>query len=140
MLPEAHILLLTHDDERRRHWSQMLAGTGLKISERLDEVQSDDRIDVIVADHVVVGEVLAAKNQRLLRGQPGIISIGASPVADVSLPSDFSRRELKLACLLLAEVIGLRRQIRREQRAQKLLSRLSSETPQTDAPSGEPHA
>jgi hypothetical protein len=137
MLAEAHILLLTNDAERRRRWAEMLAGTGLTISMGLERLRADDRVDVIVADHAVIGEVLAATNQNLLRGQPGIISIGASPIADVSLPSDFSRRELKLACLLLAEVIGLRRQIRREQKAHKLLSRLSSEAPQPDARTGE---
>jgi hypothetical protein len=139
MLAEAHVLLLSNNAEHRRRWGEMLSGTGLKISDGLERLRADDRVDVIVADHSVVGELLAAKDPKLLRGQPGIISIGASLVADVSLPSEFSRRELKLACLLLAEVIRLRRQIRREQRAHKLLSRLSSETPQTDSPSSEPH-
>jgi hypothetical protein len=137
MLSNAHVLLLTDDAVRRKRWSEMLAGAGIRVTEQLGRLSRDDRVDVIVADHGVVGELLASNNRQLLRGEPGIISIGASPIADVSLPSDFSRRELKLACLLLAEVIDLRRQLRRGQRAQKLLSHLASASAPTTGASSE---
>jgi hypothetical protein len=137
MLSNAHVLLLTDDAVRRKRWSEILAGAGIRVTEQLGRLSRDDRVDVIVADHGVVGELLASNNRQLLRGEPGIISIGASPIADVSLPSDFSRRELKLACLLLAEVIDLRRQLRRGQRAQKLLSHLASASAPTTGASSE---
>jgi hypothetical protein len=139
MFAEAHVLLVTNDAERRLRWAGLLSGGGVRLTEQLDRLAPDDRVDVVVADHSVVGELLASSNQQLMRGEPGIISIGASPVADVSLPSDFSRRELKLACLLLAEVVRLRRQLRRGQRAQKLLSRLV-DAPPVSAPSDKPRA
>ncbi|MEQ8785632.1 MAG: hypothetical protein RIC55_05015 [Pirellulaceae bacterium] len=125
MLPEAHILLLTEKPERRRCWVEMLSSSSVRITRQVEDLTDEDRIDVVITEHDLVADLLA-KHRRVMRGSPGIISVGASPLADVALPSDFSRRELKLACLLLAEVVQLRRQIRRGQRAQKLMASLSA--------------
>jgi hypothetical protein len=128
MLPDAHLLLMTDSHERRRRWVEMLSSTNVHVTETVEELTEADRIDVVLADHNLVGGLLS-RHKRVMRGSPGIISVGASPLADVALPSDFSRRELKLACLLLAEIVQLRRQIRRSQRAQKLLDSLSTSHP-----------
>jgi hypothetical protein len=128
MLPDAHLLLLTDSPQRRHRWVEMLSSSNVRVTRTVEELTDQDRIDVVVADHNLVGGLLS-RHKRIMRGSPGIISVGASPLADVALPSDFSRRELKLACLLLAEIVQLRRQIRRSQRAQKLLNSLSASHP-----------
>lgn len=135
MLPEAQVLLLTDEAEKRSRWTAMLSSSSVRVVQRPEELTEEDRIDVVIADHDVVGDLLSPRHAGLMRVGPGIISVGASPLADVALPSDFSRRELKLACLLLAEVVQLRRQLRRGQRAQKLLARLAD--PQNRPPTFE---
>jgi hypothetical protein len=51
-----------------------------------------------VTDHLPVSERLADCGSLFVRGEIGIIAVGVSGPADVSLPADYSTRELRLAC------------------------------------------
>jgi diguanylate cyclase (GGDEF)-like protein len=61
----------------------------------------------------------------LVRGEIGILAVGATGPADVSLPADYSSRELRLACCLLVEIIRLRRRRGEDKRAHRALQQLA---------------
>ncbi len=128
------ILLLTDDAQRQTHWAEMLSSADVRLWQGAAALPADAKLDVIVADRAVVGDALAAHNKHLARGEIGVVSIGTSAVADVSLPSDFTRRELKLACLLLAAIVRLRREQRHDKRARMVLSQLALSDPLTGLP------
>jgi diguanylate cyclase (GGDEF)-like protein len=60
--------------------------------------------------------------------------VGVGLPADVSLPEDHSSRELRLACLLLAEIVRLRRQREVSRRQEKVLTHLALSDPLTGLP------
>ena len=100
------ILLATRDQQRRRAWSEALKTTRCQIVEGNGEPASD--IDVLVIDQPLSESNIALDEERLSRGQMGMVAVGVGLPADVSLPTDHSSRELRLACLLLAEIVRLR--------------------------------
>jgi diguanylate cyclase (GGDEF)-like protein len=128
------ILLLTDDADRQSRWAEMLSSAEVCLWKGVAQLPADAKLDVIVADRAVVGDTLATHNKHLARGEIGVVSIGTSAVADVSLPSDFTRRELKLTCLLLAAIVRLRREQRHDKRARKVLSQLALSDPLTGLP------
>jgi diguanylate cyclase (GGDEF)-like protein len=69
--------------------------------------------DVIVTDQPLVSDDLASLHHHLIAGDIGVILIGHPLPADVRLPADFTRRELRLAARLLAQVVHHRRQTQR---------------------------
>lgn len=123
MATAAQVLLLTADDARRRAWSAALAGR-CRI-QLPDEEPTAAKPDVVVTDQPLSVTAAAAGEGRLARGEVGVIAVGLEIPADVSLPGDHSPRELRLACLLLSEIVRLRWQRELARRKEKVLSHLA---------------
>jgi diguanylate cyclase (GGDEF)-like protein len=134
MSDAACILILTDDPQYERRWAEILEPTGSRLWLGTSQLADDAKLDVIITDRPVVADLLASHNRRLARGEIGVIAIGAQCLADVSLPSNFICRELRVACLLLAEIVRLRREKRSAERQRKLLSQLALSDPLTGLP------
>ncbi len=87
--------------------------------------------EVVIADQIPFTATAPKLMGPLSRGELGVVLVGCQGAADVSLPSDCTPRELRLACRLLAEIVRLRRQRARDRRAHTLLSRLAMTDPLT---------
>src|SRR5688500_19195312 len=107
MADAAQVLLLTANDVRMRAWSAALAG-GCQVRTHVEQL-NEGRPDVVVTDQPLSAAVAAIGEARLARGNVGVVAVGLEMPADVSLPLDHSPRELRLACLLLAAIVRLRR-------------------------------
>ena len=66
--------------------------------------------EVVVTDHLPLGEPMGPFNAQLVRGEIGVIGVATRGAADVLLPADYTGRELRLACSLLVQIVRLRRQ------------------------------
>jgi diguanylate cyclase (GGDEF)-like protein len=126
------ILLATRDRERRRAWTEALQTARCQIVEGNGEPADD--IDVLVIDQPLTDTDVALDEERLTRGQMGMVAVGVGLPADVSLPADHSSRELRLACLLLAEIVRLRRQRETSRRQERVLTHLALSDPLTGLP------
>src|SRR5438874_1238932 len=126
------ILLATRDQQRRRAWSEALKTARCQIVEGNGEPADD--IDVLVIDQPLSESNVALDEDRLSRGQMGMVAVGVGLPADVSLPTDHSSRELRLACLLLAEIVRLRRQREASRRQERVLTHLALSDPLTGLP------
>lgn len=126
------ILLATQDAGRQRAWSEALKTSRCQIVESNGEPADD--IDVLVIDQPLSEANVALDEERLTRGQTGMVAVGVGLPADVSLPADHSSRELRLACLLLAEIVRLRRQREASRRQEKVLTHLALSDPLTGLP------
>src|SRR3989440_8267989 len=126
------ILLATRDQQRRRAWSEALKTTRCQIVEGNGEPADD--IDVLVIDQPLSESNVALDEDRLTRGRRGWVGVGVGRPADVSLPMDHSSRELRLACLLLAEIVRLRRQREASRRQERVLTHLALSDPLTGLP------
>jgi diguanylate cyclase (GGDEF)-like protein len=62
---------------------------------------------------------------RLARGEIGVVRIGVDGVADVTLPSSATDREIKLSCLMLGQIVRLRRERHEDRRIRRVLSHLA---------------
>ena len=134
MSAPVHVLLVTDNDDRRQFWIESLGSSGCRVTAATEELADSDDLEVVVTDRSIVGDTLAARHKQLSRGELGVIAIGGGALADVALPSDASRREIKLACMLLGEVVRLRRQNRKGERTRKVLSQLALSDPLTGLP------
>jgi diguanylate cyclase (GGDEF)-like protein len=128
----ARILLATRDQERQRAWSEALRTTRCQVLTSNGSPVED--IDVLVIDQPLSEADLSLDEDRLSRGQMGMVAVGIGLPADVSLPGDHSSRELRLACLLLAEIVRLRRQREASRRQEKVLTHLALSDPLTGLP------
>jgi diguanylate cyclase (GGDEF)-like protein len=126
------ILLATRDEARERAWSEALKTARCQIVAGNGEVAND--IDVLVIDQPLSEANVALDEDRLARGQMGMVAVGIGLPADVSLPDDHSSRELRLACLLLAEIVRLRRQREASRRQERVLTHLALSDPLTGLP------
>src|SRR6478736_6151884 len=117
------ILLATRDQQRRRAWSEALKTARCQIVDGNGEPADD--VDVLVIDQPLSESNVALDEERLSRGQMGMVAVGVGLPADVSLPEDHSSRELRLACLLLAEIVRLRRQREASRRQERVLTHLA---------------
>jgi diguanylate cyclase (GGDEF)-like protein len=127
----ARILLATRDPERESAWSEALKSARCQVVSGNGD--SAD-VDVLVIDHPLTEARIALDEERLARGQMGLVAVGIGLPADVSLPADHSSRELRLACLLLAEVVRLRRQREQSRRQERVLTHLALSDPLTGLP------
>lgn len=105
-----------------------------RIVRGLTELTPETPLDIVVTDRQSVSELAKHQDERLARGEIGIVAVGSEGLADVHLPADCSPRELRLACALLAEIVRGRRQRRRDERAQKVLAQLAMSDPLTGLP------
>lgn len=128
----ARILLATRDEGRQRAWSEALRTTRCQVVTSNGSPAED--IDVLVIDQPMSEANVAIDEERLARGQMGMVAVGIGLPADVSLPGDHSSRELRLACLLLAEIVRLRRQREVSRRQEKVLTHLALSDPLTGLP------
>jgi diguanylate cyclase (GGDEF)-like protein len=128
----ARILLATRDEGRQRAWSEALRTARCQVVTSNGAPAED--IDVLVIDQPLSEANLALDEERLSRGQMGMVAVGIGLPADVSLPGDHSSRELRLACLLLAEIVRLRRQREVSRRQEKVLTHLALSDPLTGLP------
>jgi diguanylate cyclase (GGDEF)-like protein len=132
MAAPAQILLLTGEPACRQAWQAALEGHCQVVS-ATDE-PAPGAIDVIVTDQPLSAAAAAIDEGHLTRGETGLIAVGIAIPADVALPADHSPRELRLACLLLAEIVRLRRQRETSRRKEKALSHLANTDPLTGLP------
>jgi diguanylate cyclase (GGDEF)-like protein len=132
MAAAAQVLLFSADNVRLRAWSAALAG-GCQVQTQIDHL-TEAQPDVVVIDQPLSAAVSAVGEDRLANGEVGVIAVGQEIPADVSLPDDHSPRELRLACLLLAEIVRLRRQRTSARRKEKALTQLALTDPLTELP------
>ena len=128
----ARILLDSADESRLRAWKEALRTARCQIVGSGEE--GEQEIDVLVIDRPLSESHLTLDEQRLSSGQTGMIAVGIGLPADVSLPADHSPRELRLACLLLSEIVRLRRQREASRRQEKVLMHLALSDPLTGLP------
>jgi diguanylate cyclase (GGDEF)-like protein len=121
------VFVLTEERSQAEAWSAMLEGPRFEVHTRLAAFTANHLPDVIVTDCTLATEDLADFHELMIRGEIGVILIGQAFPADVQLPRDVSRRELRIACRMLAQVVGLRRQNRQ-------LARLAATDPLTGLP------
>jgi len=129
----ARILLSSRDDQRRQAWSEALRTARCQIVNG-DGEDGSEEIDVIVIDQPLSEADLQQGEERISSGQTGMIAVGIGLPADVSLPADHSPRELRLACLLMSEIVRLRRQREASRRQEKVLTHLALSDPLTGLP------
>jgi diguanylate cyclase (GGDEF)-like protein len=135
MTAPAQIVVATAQPQRARDWAAALATARCKVR-MADQMNGADEVDVIVTDEPLStsGLHLHLDEDQLARGQIGLIAVGITAPADVSLPDDCSPREVRLACLLLAEIVRLRRQREASRRKEKVLSHLAMSDPLSGLP------
>jgi diguanylate cyclase (GGDEF)-like protein len=132
MTRPARILLAPRDPDRLRAWSDALKTARCQVVTGGGAAADD--IDVLVVDQPLTEADIPLDEDRLAHGQTGLIAVGIGLPADVSLPADHSPRELRLACLLLSEIIRLRRQREASRRQEKVLTHLALSDPLTGLP------
>lgn len=120
------VLVAVVDAERRQRVVEALDGERFAVRCG-DAPRADAPPEIIVTDESLASIDLAEFHSFLIRGEVGVLLIGRSLPADVLLPADFTRRELRLGCRLLAQVVALRRQNHR-------LELLASADPLTSLP------
>lgn len=126
-----HVLLLTADQGRQEAWEHALRKSA--------DLRTDRPIpsaapapEVVVTDRLPVSDELAEHGSLLARGEIGIVAVGTSGAADVSLPLDCTSRELRLACCLLVEIVRLRRRRSQDKRRARALEQLAFRDSLTD--------
>ncbi len=127
--PKVVILLLAKARSRAEDWSRMLEGPEFRLFSAAEELPDPLEIDLIVTDDLVDGPSSPTEPR-----VPGLLLIGSDGPADVHLAEDVTRRELRLACRLLAEVVRLRRKIHRSEQSRRRLSAEALTDPLTGLP------
>lgn len=128
------LLLLTDDSERLRRWADLLAPAARTLYSSLAEIPAEAAVDIIVTDGPVPPGETTGAGFKSRRGDTGVIALGPCDGADVSLPEDYTARELRLAIELLAEIVRLRRAHGEAARDRQTLQRLASIDPLTGLP------
>ncbi len=122
------ILLHTSSMAKKSQWNAVLfqAKLGRLLTE--DEGPTSEPFEILVTDgSLPAPRDLANGSLRLF----GVIAIGSTMAADVTLPDDFTPRELTLACQLLGEIVRLRRDRHDDHLAHQRLAELATRDPLT---------
>lgn len=106
------ILLATDNSQRANQWRDYLAGERFVVHDQPTEFTSISPPEVIVTDQTLAAAEFTPFQQHLIHGEVAVVLIGRNLPADVVLSAEPSRKELRLACQLLAQVVLLRRQNR----------------------------
>jgi diguanylate cyclase (GGDEF)-like protein len=133
MTAPAQIVVATTDAGRLRDWTAALSAARCHVRSA-DDMNGHHDVDVVVTDEPLSSTSLLLDEDRLARGQIGLVAVGRATPADVSLPDDCSPREVRLACLLLAEIVRLRRQREASRRKERVLAHLAMSDPLTGLP------
>jgi diguanylate cyclase len=114
----------------------MLTSADIRLWQGSDGLDPNTAVDVIVTDGIVTGNMLPDPRSysRLTCGEIGVIRVDEEGTADVRLPVNVTPRELQLACMLLTEVVRLRRQCHRDRQMQRVLRELAMRDPLTGLP------
>jgi diguanylate cyclase (GGDEF)-like protein len=130
------VLLLSDTLQRVQVWARMLTSESIRLWQGPAGLDPNTAIDVIITDALVTGDMLPDPRSysRLTCGEIGVILVGEEGTADVRLPVNVTARELQLACMLLTEVVRLRRQCRRDRQMQRVLHELAMRDPLTGLP------
>ena len=136
MTQSTEILLLSQEPDRVPQWMRYLTGPNTRLWQTAVALPADVSIDVIVTDRAVSEDLLLDQrlSDRLADGEIGIVGIGGEHSADVCLPADFTARELRLACSLLAVTVRLRRETNSGRRMRERLNELAMTDPLTGLP------
>ena len=109
----------------------MLIDAGAIVWSSTAEVPVDQRIDVVITDQPDTPRNRYDQGAPVVDGRAGLICIGMDGPADVTLPVDATAGEIRTASLLLTEIVRLRQQHRRANRARKVLAKLALSDPLT---------
>ena len=132
MAQTPQVLLITDDSQRRQQWMRTLHRTVEVRSPDLVSGNTDYEVpEVVITDALPLPDLAGSISALLARGEVGIVSVAARGPADVALSADYTGRELRLACRLLAEIVRLRRRRNQERRASRALKQLAYSDPLT---------
>jgi diguanylate cyclase (GGDEF)-like protein len=127
MSQDRPVLVLSRDAARAEAWQRALAAAGIEtvtrddlFLEAVEPVLSVD-VGVVLLDDIGLRQGVRLPLQRWERGEIGTLLVGGSGPADVQLPADATPREIVLACRMLDQIVALRRQLRQEERQQRVL-------------------
>ncbi len=106
--PPANILVLAARPDAAARWAAALEADGHRVWLSPNERPERAPLDLVLTDqpHHEPGPWLPGE-------AAGVVRLGVPGPCDVLLPRDFTLRELRLACQLLAEMVRLRRGQRR---------------------------
>ncbi|HTU25506.1 MAG TPA: GGDEF domain-containing protein [Pirellulales bacterium] len=126
----AHLIQRGASLELAARIEKALSAAGMRVVAAHD-LSPAGRVDVIVSDSAeALAELGLAENDAANR--PGVVFIGRSPAGgDAELPTDFTDRELTLACRLVGEIVRLRRRSLDVERQGEEFARLAGADPLT---------
>jgi diguanylate cyclase (GGDEF)-like protein len=125
-----NVLILAQNADRARAWAEQLQEAAACVWLSATEVAPGAVVEIVVSDHPAPGgEVQSASTTGA-----GIIGIGDVDTADVRLSPDASAGELRLACVLLAEIVRLRAETNRMAHVRDETQRLAHTDPLTGLP------
>jgi diguanylate cyclase (GGDEF)-like protein len=121
------LLVAVEDPDLQKRLAAALDGDRFRLSSRPDDFSTASPPDVLITDQSLTSDTLRSFHERLMHGEVGVLLIGRALPADVVLPVDFTRRELRLSCRLLSQTVNMRRQLRK-------MSLLAASDPLTGLP------
>lgn len=132
------ILILAHNADDGHRWAEALSGLECRILRGPDAPDDPHQIDLVLTDadgSSSESEALGCWTPESIRaGLVGLVRIGGQGPADVRLPADATRRELLMACRLVAQIVRLRRALRERSENESRLLRQTLRDPLTGLP------
>lgn len=124
------VLLTIDNDDIRLRCREILTAGGCEVCSA-DERSAVGPIDVVVTDRPAWKDSSAATQPG--QGVQGRLYIGSveGGCADATLPADFAKRELLMACQLLGEIVALRRNQQRLFQSHEASTKLADTDPLT---------
>ncbi len=132
----ARILLISDHRSQLHRWTRALDGPETQLWSADTTLPAADAVDVIVTDRASTAEWLpdCRYDAPLARGEIGLVRVGEKGPADVALSAQPTASELRLACLLLAQVARLRQRCARQQDSLARLRQMAMSDPLTQLP------